>query len=182
MTDNARLKQNEQENDRPIKKKWLPHPVLSVVMLLIWLALNNMSMGHFVLGSFLSLGIPYLVQDFWPTAVRVHKPFKLMMYLLMVLVDICKANFIVAVQILGPNNKLKAKFFDVPLEVKNDFTISMLAGTITLTPGTVSAELSADKKRLLVHALNVDDVEQAAADIKLRYEKPLKEIFECSTK
>lgn len=179
MTHEDRLKQNAQENEPPRKKRWLPHPVLSVMMVLIWLSLNNASIGHFVLGSFLAVGIPYLVQDFWPTAVRVHRPFKLCMYLLMVLVDICKANFIVAVQILGPNNKLKAKFFEVPLEVKNDFTISMLAGTITLTPGTVSSELSADKKRLLVHALNVDDVEEAAAEIKRRYEKPLKEIFEC---
>lgn len=179
MTHEERLKQNEQESELPKKKKWLPHPVLSVVMVLIWLSLNNASMGHLVLGTFLSLGIPYLVQDFWPTAVRVHKPFKLCMYLLLVLADICKANFIVAVQILGPNKKLKAKFFEVELDVKNDFTIAMLAGTITLTPGTVSSELSADKKRLLVHALNVDDVELAAAEIKHRYERPLKEIFEC---
>ncbi len=178
MTHEERLEKDD-EQSLAQKKNWVPHPVLSVVMLLIWLSLNNASMGHVVLGSLLSLGIPYLVQDFWPTAVRVHKPFKLAMYLLMVLVDICKANFIVAVQILGPNNKLKAKFFQVPLDVTNDFTISMLAGTITLTPGTVSSELSADKKYLLVHALNVDDVQQAAADIKLRYEKPLKEIFEC---
>ncbi|MFA7633827.1 MAG: Na+/H+ antiporter subunit E [Thiohalomonadaceae bacterium] len=178
MTHEERLK-HEDKQKLPQKRSWIPHPVLSVVMLLTWLSLNNASMGHFVLGSFLSLGIPYLVQDFWPTAVRIHKPFTLTMYMLMVLVDICKANFIVAVQILGPNNKLKAKFFQVPLDVTNDFTISMLAGTITLTPGTVSSVLSADKKYLLVHALNVEDAQQAAAEIKSRYEKPLKEIFEC---
>ncbi|RUO43646.1 Na+/H+ antiporter subunit E [Aliidiomarina taiwanensis] len=164
------------------KKKWLPHPFLSVNMLLIWLALNNASMGHFVLGSFLAIGIPYLVQAFWPQAVRIYRPMLLVQYLFLVLVDICKANVIVAIQILGPSKKLKAKFFEVPLDVKDDFTITMLAGTITLTPGTVSAELSPDKKRLLVHGLNVESAEEEIELIKQRYEKPLKEIFECSTR
>lgn len=173
------MSHNEKQHKE--KKRWLPHPLLSVLMLLIWLSLNEASRGHFVLGILLAVGIPYLVQGFWPTSVRIYKPFKLMVYLLVVVVDICKANFIVAVQILGSNRKLKAQFFEVPLEVKQDFTISMLAGTITLTPGTVSAELSPDKKRLLVHALNVDDVDEEIAEIKQRYEKPLMEIFECST-
>ncbi|CUS47764.1 MAG: multicomponent K+:H+ antiporter subunit PhaE [Idiomarinaceae bacterium HL-53] len=161
------------------KKRWVPHPVLSLLMLITWMVLNSFSPGHFVLGTLLALVIPYLVQDFWPNAVKVHKPLHLAWYILKVLGDIMIANFIVAKQILGPSHKLNAAFFEIPLEVKNDFTISVLAGTISLTPGTVSADLTPDRKHLLVHALNVNDVEKEITAIKARYEKPLKEIFEC---
>ncbi|WP_113906745.1 Na+/H+ antiporter subunit E [Aliidiomarina celeris] len=161
------------------RKRLIPHPVLSLLMLLAWLLLNSFSMGHLVLGSLLALAIPYLIQDFWPNAVKVHKPLQLVWYILKVLGDIMIANFIVAKQILGPSSRLNAVFFEIPLEVKNDFTISVLAGTISLTPGTVSADLSKDRKRLIVHGLNVTDIEGEIAKIKQRYEAPLKEIFEC---
>ncbi|RTE86647.1 MULTISPECIES: Na+/H+ antiporter subunit E [Gammaproteobacteria] len=161
------------------KKRIIPHPVLSLLMLITWMVLNSFSPGHFLLGTFLALLIPYLVQDFWPNAVKVHKPLHLIWYIIKVTGDIMVANFVVAKQILGPSDKLNAAFFDIPLEIENDFTISVLAGTISLTPGTVSADLSPDRKRLIVHALNVNDIEAEINLIKQRYEQPLKEIFEC---
>ena len=55
----------------------------------------------------------------------------------------------------------------------------MLASTITLTPGTVSAHLRMDGKTLLIHALDVGDIDDMIRHIHERYERPLKEIFEC---
>ena len=55
----------------------------------------------------------------------------------------------------------------------------VLASTISLTPGTVSANLRMDGKSLLIHALNVDDEEALIEQIRERYERPLKEIYEC---
>ena len=54
----------------------------------------------------------------------------------------------------------------------------MLAGTITLTPGTLSADLSRDGRSLLVHALHAPDPDAVRDDIKNRYERRLKEIFQ----
>ena len=56
--------------------------------------------------------------------------------------------------------------------------ISALAGTITLTPGTLSADLSADGRALLVHCLETKDAEATVANIKSRYETRLQRIFE----
>lgn len=161
------------------KKRLIPHPVLSLLMLITWMVLNSFSPGHFILGSILAILIPFAAQDFWPNSVKVHKPLHLVGYIIKVIGDIMIANFVVAKQILGPNDKLNAAFFDIPLEIENDFTISVLAGTISLTPGTVSADLSPDRTRLIVHALNVNDIEAEIKLIKDRYEAPLKEIFEC---
>jgi multicomponent K+:H+ antiporter subunit E len=55
----------------------------------------------------------------------------------------------------------------------------MLASTISLTPGTVSIEITTDQQTLYVHALHVRDEAKLVDRIKHRYEKPLKEIFEC---
>jgi multicomponent K+:H+ antiporter subunit E len=66
-----------------------------------------------------------------------------------------------------------------PLDLREDFSITLLASTVSLTPGTVSADVSADRGTLLIHALDVADEAALIAQIKQRYEAPLKEIFEC---
>lgn len=54
----------------------------------------------------------------------------------------------------------------------------MLAGTITMTPGTVSSDISACGRALLVHCLDAEDPQAVREQIKTRYERRLKEIFE----
>jgi multicomponent K+:H+ antiporter subunit E len=83
----------------------------------------------------------------------------------------------VARRILGPEAALKPRFVWVPLDIQQPWGIATLAGIITLTPGTVSSDLSADRRYLLVHALNEDDPAALVATIKARYERPLMEIF-----
>ena len=65
----------------------------------------------------------------------------------------------------------------LPLELRSPEAISVLAGTITMTPGTVSCDLSADGRSLLVHCLDAPDAEDAVRAMKDRYEARLKEIF-----
>ena len=96
----------------------------------------------------------------------------------MFLYDVLIANLSVARLILAGPRVLRPAFIVVPLDLKNELALSMLANTICLTPGTVSAKLSDDRQRLLVHALDADDPEAVIATIKERFEKPLKEIFE----
>jgi len=67
----------------------------------------------------------------------------------------------------------------VPLDLRSDLAISLLANVICLTPGTVSARLSDDQRFFLLLALDCDDPQALIAIIKTRFEAPLKEIFEC---
>ena len=67
---------------------------------------------------------------------------------------------------------------EIPLELRSPEAIAVLAGTITMTPGTVSADLSSDGRSLLVHCLDAADPDDVVASIKSRYERRLKEIFE----
>jgi multicomponent K+:H+ antiporter subunit E len=67
----------------------------------------------------------------------------------------------------------------VPLDIHDDFPVTVLASVVSLTPGTVSADIDAERRYLLVHALSVTDTEALVDHIKARYEAPLKEIFAC---
>ncbi|UQB42488.1 Na+/H+ antiporter subunit E [Thiomicrospira microaerophila] len=158
--------------------KILPHPILSLVLWLSWLLLNNsFDPGHIVLGLILAIFIPWFTGRFWQEKVCLKNPLVLFKFFGVVMWDILIANITVAKLILGKNDKLQPAFFYIDLDVKHPLAISILANTISLTPGTVSCDLTADRKRLLIHALHAEDIDQIIADIKQRYEAPLKEVF-----
>lgn len=157
----------------------LPHPLLTPILAGIWLLLNNsLAPGHIVLGLILGWIIPLFTLRFWPETVRINKPLLLLRFIAVVLLDIVLANLTVAWLIVGRSQSLRPAFLAVPLALKSDLAIGLLANTICLTPGTVSAQLSEDRRFLLVHALDAADGEAVIAEIKRRYEAPLKEVFE----
>jgi len=157
-----------------------PMPWQSLILFIVWLLLNeSVAPGHLVLASILAIGIPLLLSGAQVHRLTVQKPVKAVLYALKVLGDIVSANFEVAVQVLGPAKRLKPGFLAIPLDITGDFPITVLASTISLTPGTVSAEVSSDQKWLYVHALHLVDEEETIREIKNRYEQPLKEIFGC---
>jgi multicomponent K+:H+ antiporter subunit E len=159
---------------------WLPHPHLSILLLVIWLLLvNSLAPGQIVLGTVLAILVPIYTNDFWTDRPKRVRLLPLLRYALVVIGDIVIANIQVAKLILGPSKRLHPAFIRYPLELETEFAITLLASTISLTPGTVTANVDADGKGLLIHALDVDDEEALLRHIRERYEKPLKEIFEC---
>lgn len=160
--------------------RWLlPHPLLTVLIVFVWVLLSGISWGAFVLGAILGIAIPVLTSAFWPDRARVSNPLMIVEYTLIVLWDIVVANFEVAYLILFRRGEdLHSCFVTVPLDLRTPEAITALSGTITMTPGTVSASLSADGRALLVHCLETDDPEGTVATIKSRYETRLKRIFE----
>jgi multicomponent K+:H+ antiporter subunit E len=167
----------------------LPQPVLSLCLWLIWLLLNNsVAPGLLVLGAALALAVPLFTVRFRPDRPRLHRPLKRtffstllrgIRYLVVLLWDIAVANLVVARLILDPTRRIRPAFIRLPLDLCDNFAIVVLADTISLTPGTVSADLSIDQRILLIHVLDVEDEAQLIAHIKQRYERPLMEIFEC---
>jgi multicomponent K+:H+ antiporter subunit E len=95
----------------------------------------------------------------------------------MVLKDIVTSNIEVARLILGRESAIRPDYLWLPLAITDAHGIVALAGIVTMTPGTLSAELSPDRRHLLIHALNIDDPAAMIATIKSRYESPLMEIF-----
>ena len=157
-----------------------PHPITSVMLAVVWLALQqSLSAGHLLLAAVLGTLVPLFARRFWPDPVRVARPLVLLRFGVVVLWDILAANFGVARLTLGPVSGIRPGFVRLPLDLEGDFALTLLASTVSLTPGTVSAELSADRRHLLIHYLSCDDEAELVRSVKQRYEAPLKEIFPC---
>ena len=157
----------------------IPHPLLSVTLTLVWLGLvNKVTLGNLILGAVLGVAIPMLTAPYWPNRPTLRRPFKAVEYVLIVLWDILVANVKVAwIIVTKPNDQIRSHWLTVPLELASPEAITMLGGTITMTPGTVTALIAADGSSLLVHCLHTDDPEAEVAGIKSRYERRLLEIF-----
>ena len=164
-------------------RRLLPHPFLSLLLLVCWLWLNNtLEPGHVLLGAALGVAIPYVTRRFWPEPLVVRRPLRVLQYVALVTWDIVIANLQVAAIIVGPLSRLRPAFVRVPLDLRTDFAVTVLASTVTLTPGTVSVEIEDDgngRRMLVVHALRCLDPDDMVRTIKERYERRLKEILEC---
>jgi multicomponent K+:H+ antiporter subunit E len=160
-------------------RRLLPHPVLSLVLAVVWmLLLNDLSPGALVFGLLLGWLIPLFTAPFWPEHVRIRRPLTLLRFVATVLWDILVANVAVARLILGRPGRLRPAFVEYPLTLRTELAISLLANTISLTPGTVSAYLSRDQRTLVIHTLDLDDPDDLVANIRQRYERPLAEVLE----
>lgn len=158
----------------------LPHPLLSLTLTLVWLALvNKVTLGNLILGGALGLVVPVMTAAYWPNRPRLRNAPMIVEYALVVLWDIVVANVQVALIILfKPRDRIRSRWITVQLELTSPEAITVLAGTITMTPGTVSATLAADCGAILVHCLHTEDPDAVRDQIKARYERRLKEIFQ----
>jgi len=158
----------------------LPHPLLTLLLTVVWLMLvNSVTVGAVILGLAFGILIPLLTSAYWPNRPKLRRPLKVVTYVLIVVWDICVANLVVAKTILFRRNAdLRSNWVTIPLDLSSPEAITVLAGTITMTPGTVSSDVSACGRALLVHCLDAPDPDAVREDIKYRYERRLKEIFE----
>ncbi len=161
-------------------KKLLPHPLLTLTLIAVWmLLLNAFSVGGLLVAIVLGVAIPMATSRYWPGVPRVRLGRRAGAYALIVLWDIVVANVQVAYLILFRRaGQLRSTWITVPLDLRAPEAITALAGTITLTPGTVSCDVADDGSALLIHALHEPEPDLAVARIKRRYEARLKEIFE----
>jgi multicomponent K+:H+ antiporter subunit E len=162
-----------------VLKSLVPHPRLSVFVALVWLMLvDEASAGALVMAVVVGLLVPRATRSFWPDRPPLRSGARIAAYFAVVGWDIVVANFQVAAVVLFRRRAaLRPAFVAVPLELRSPEAITTLAATITLTPGTVSCDLSSDGRVLLVHCLDAPDPKAAVAGIKRRYERRLMEIF-----
>lgn len=164
------------------RSKWWSHPFGSLLLLLVWLLLVDdfTSVGHWLLGGFLGVLIPRLTVTWWPRLPRVNSWRHVFVFSQHMLTDIVMANFQVARLALGRVHHLQPRWVQVPYELDDDLAIYLLASAISLAPGTVTVNVDRATRTLTVHALHNEDEPALIAEIKQRYEQPLREVFACS--
>ncbi len=98
-------------------------------------------------------------------------------FVLFYLIEMIKANILIAVDILSPNATMKPGIVKIELDVTSDHEILSFFNLISMTPGTLSVDLSEDKKFIYVHAWHIDDVEEFKKSIKNKLEKRVMEVY-----
>lgn len=164
-----------------LRRRLLPSPLTSAALQPAWLMLNeSASPGQWLLGVLLALAIPWLLVPLRPSRSTLRAWPVLLRLVGVVLWDIVRSNIDVARRVLGRDAAIQPRFVWVPIDLQDPLAIVLLGGIVTTTPGTISAELTDDRRWLLVHALHAPDEAAAAAivaDIKARYEAPLARVF-----
>lgn len=88
------------------------------------------------------------------------------------------SSIAVAWDVITPQDLSRPAILEVPLDVKSDTEILLVTNLISLTPGTLSLDVTPDRKTLLVHAMFVDDPEKQVRDLKNGMERMVREVFE----
>ena len=163
-----------------MKKSWSNRILGSLLLAFVWMALTgHFSFGNFFVGfvfSSLSLWIGYIPEQ-QPISIQFWRIFRLIELTLFFLVELFKANLNVAHEVITPGFSMQPAIIAIPLDLKSDLGITILANMITLTPGTLSLDVSPQKNMLHVHAMYVKDVEAFRLDIKERFERRVMEVF-----
>ena len=91
--------------------------------------------------------------------------------------ELLLANLRIAYEVVTPSHNMRPGVVAIPLDAETDAEITLLANLITLTPGTLSLDVSDDRRVLYIHAMYVDDVEELRRSIKDGFEKRVMELL-----
>lgn len=149
----------------------------NILLTFIWVAITgNFFLLNFLFGFIVSFFILRVVASGENTKYFRIVP-KVIAFIFFFLYELTKANLEVAYEVLTPSFNMTPGIIKVPLEAETDLEITFLANLISLTPGTLSLDVSDDKKVLYVHSMYIKDRERFIAGIKNGFEKRLLEIL-----
>ena len=160
--------------------RWLPFPLMSAGLLVLWLLLNQtLSVGHVLLGSIAAIGGGWSLTLLKLPKARMRRPSAMFRLSALVLADIVRSNIAVARIVLGFGvRERKSGFVDIQLDLRDAYGLVALACIITSTPGTLWVNFNPTSGTLKIHVLDLVDESEWTRTIKDRYERMLLEVFE----
>ena len=161
-------------------KRWLPYPLLSFWLLVMWLLLNRtLAPGHLLLGALLGLGGALALAELQAPQGRVRRVAAIATLAWLVLVDVVRSNIAVARLVFRRGARRRvAGFLEMPVAVRHPGALAVMACIVTATPGTSWARYDQARGTLLIHVFDLIDEQAWIHTFKQRYERRLMEIFE----
>jgi multicomponent Na+:H+ antiporter subunit E len=149
------------------------YPAITLLLTFVWSGLlGGITLENLVSGFVVS----YVILYFVTRGMRGHDRFfgrlpKFLGFVVYYMWELVKSNAIIAYDVLTPTHHMKPGVIGIPLEARTDLEITVLANLITMTPGTLSLDVSPDRKTLYVHAMYIHDPEALRRDIKDNLER-----------
>ena len=152
--------------------------VWNIVLAALWMGINaSFTLGNFVFGFALGFVILLATRPVLGRTRYFAMLWKLPRFIAFMTWEIVLSSWAVTRAVLAPNLKIHPAMLKYPLRVKTDTEITLLANLITLTPGTLSVDVSDDKRFIYVHGLLVDDHEAVRASIRNGLELRIEELL-----
>ncbi|MBB4954525.1 multicomponent Na+:H+ antiporter subunit E [Agrobacterium vitis] len=153
--------------------------IVNLLMGVVWIAVSGSTTIHnLIFGFLLSLAIVGLLREQIHAASYLSRITRIFSLFALFMVELAKSAWKVTVLVLSPRLNVQPGIFAFPLTVKSDMEITLLANLITLTPGTLSVDVSEDRKTLYVHALDCSDPDTTRREIAEGFERKILEVFQ----
>lgn len=153
--------------------------LLNLILAFAWSALlGEFTTINFLVGFGLGYFMLWVSQYVMETSSYFGKMRQIISLIFVFLWALIVANLRVAYSVLAPLNKMRPGIVAIPLDIEQDAEITLLANMITLTPGTLSLDVSDDKRILYVHGMHVYGLDEFRREIKDGFETKVREAFE----
>jgi multicomponent Na+:H+ antiporter subunit E len=152
--------------------------VWNLGLALLWAAVTaEFTLYNLLVGAVLGFLVLFVTRPLIGETRYFHRPFITAGFLLFFIRELVVSSLKVAYEVITPGFRMRPGVVAVPLEVKTDAEITLLANLITLTPGTLSLDVSSDKRVLYVHAMYVTNAEAVRKEIKGGLERKVLEVM-----
>jgi len=151
---------------------------VNILLALAWAAVTgSFSFLNVAFGFVLGTAALWLIREQVGSVGYLSRARRVLSLLLLFVYELMMSAVKVAWLVISPRMDLKPGIFAYPLMVDRDFEITLLANLITLTPGTLSVDVSEDRRFLYIHALDCSDPDQTRAEIANGFERKILEAF-----
>jgi len=151
--------------------------LLNLLLAFVWMLLSgDASFAGFFSGYVIGVAFLYALRRFFGQPFYFRKLWAIAKLIALFLKELVLSNVTVIRQIVRPRLAVRPGIFAFPTELKSDWEITLLSCLITLTPGTLTLEVSPDQRTLYIHAMDIEDAEELRRQIKGTFERAILEV------
>ncbi|MCP3030392.1 Na+/H+ antiporter subunit E [Halobacillus sp. A1] len=151
--------------------------VLNIIIAVMWMFLSETyNFTTFLVGYLIGILMLVVLQRFIPDTFYMQRVFSVIKLILLFVRELLLSNIDIVKLVYKPKLDMKPGIFELPIDLKSNWEITLLANLISLTPGTLSLDVSEDYSKIYVHAMDIPDVEASVTEIKETFEKAIMEV------
>ncbi|MFD2630904.1 Na+/H+ antiporter subunit E [Oceanobacillus kapialis] len=151
--------------------------VINLIIAFLWMFLSeSYSAPSFIAGYLLGILLLFMLRRFVPDTFYLRRFMKILALLLLFMKELLSSNLEIVKLVYKRKQDFEPGIFELPIDVKSNWEITLLANLISLTPGTLSVDIAHDNSKIYIHAMHIHDREEAITSIKDTFEKAILEV------
>lgn len=151
--------------------------IVNLAVSFMWMFLSeSYTFKTFIVGYVLGAVLLLILNRFFPSRFYLRPIYRFLILVFIFVRELISANIDVVKLVYQINPDIEPGIFKLPIEVKKNWEITLLANLITLTPGTLTVAISDDQSTLFIHAMHIDTIDESIYEIKNSFEKAIMEV------